>query len=354
MKALVLAGGTGTRLRPFSYSMPKQLIPVAGKPVLLWCLENIKAAGVTDVGVIVGSGAAEIEAAVGSGAELGLNITYIPQDAPRGLAHCVRIAAGFLGDDDFVMYLGDNVVADGIAGFAEEFRASRPAAQLVVAKVADPSSYGIAELDPDGQVVRLVEKPREPRSDLAVIGVYFFTAAVHEAVRSIGPSGRGEYEITDAIQWLVDAGHDVRVRELSGYWKDTGQIEEVLDCNRVLLDSARGRLDGDVDDASTIVGEVVVEAGARVIASTVIGPAIVGAGTVLAASQVGPHVAVGRHCLLAGTSVEDSIVLDDVCVRQVRGIRGSLIGRSAQVHTTPPGDGHRLLIGDHATVRVAS
>jgi glucose-1-phosphate thymidylyltransferase len=354
VKALVLAGGTGSRLRPFSYSMPKQLIPVAGKPVLLRCLEDIKAAGVTDLGVIVGPRAAEIEAAVGSGAELGLNVTYIPQDSPRGLAHCVHIAASFLGDEDFIMYLGDNVVADGIAGLAEEFRASRPAAQLIVAKVADPSSYGIAELDSDGQVLRVVEKPSEPCSDLALIGVYFFTAAVQEAVRSVGPSGRGEYEITDAIQWLIGAGHPVRARELSGYWKDTGRVEDVLDCNRVLLDSAKGRLDGDVDGASTLVGEVVVEAGAWVIASTVIGPAIVGAGTVVAASEVGPHVTVGRDCLLAGTSVKDSIILDDVHIRQVRGIRGSLIGRSAQVHNVAGGDGYRLLVGDHATVQVPS
>lgn len=354
MKALVLAGGTGTRLRPFSYSMPKQLIPVAGKPVLLQCLENIKAAGVTDVGVIVGPRAVEIEAALGGGADLGLDITCIPQDAPRGLAHCVRIAAGFLGGDDFVMYLGDNVVADGIATFADEFRAGRPAAQLVVAKVADPSSYGIAELDPDGRLLRVVEKPRVPRSDLALTGVYFFTSAVHEAVRSIGPSGRGEYEITDAIQWLVDAGHHVRVRELSGYWKDTGRIEDVLDCNRVLLDATSGRLAGAIDGTSTVTGEVVVEEGARVVDSTIIGPAIIGAGTVVTASQVGPYVAVGRDCLLRDTSVDDSIILDGVRIRHVRGIRGSLIGRSAQVNTGPCGDGHRLLIGDHATVRVAS
>lgn len=353
MKALVLAGGTGTRLRPFSYSMPKQLIPVAGKPVLLRCIENIKAAGVTSVGVIVGPRAAEIKAAIGSGAELGVNITYIPQDAPRGLAHCVRIAASFLGDEDFVLYLGDNVVADGIAGFAEDFRAGRPAAHLVVTKVADPSSYGIVELDPDGQVLRLEEKPSEPRSDLALTGVYFFTAAIHEAVNSVVPSWRGEYEITDAIQSLVDAGLPVRAQELSGYWKDTGRVEDVLECNRVLLDSVRGGLDGDIDGASTIVGEVVVEAGARVIASTLIGPAIVGAGTVVAASQIGPHVAAGRDCLLAGTSVEDSIILDNVCIRQVRGIRDSLIGRSAQIHAAP-GDCHRLLIGNHATVLVAS
>jgi glucose-1-phosphate thymidylyltransferase len=295
--------------------------------------------------------AAEIRAAVDAVADLGLRITYIPQDRPRGLAHCVQIAGDFLGEEDFVMYLGDNVLAGGIADLADEFRAGRPDAQLVVTKVADPAEYGIAELDPDGAVVRVVEKPREPRSDLAVIGVYFFTAAIHEATASISPSGRGEYEITDAIQWLVERGRRVQARVFSGYWKDTGRIEDVLDCNRVLLEGTRRRVDGDIDAASDLIGEVVVEAGARVVASTVIGPAILGAGTVVEGSHVGPHTSVGRGCLLTGSSIENSIVLDDVRIQQVRGIRGSLIGRAARVHSGAGHDWHLLVIGDHTTVR---
>ena len=349
MKALVLSGGAGTRLRPFSYSMPKQLIPVASRPVLLHCLESIREIGVTDVGVIVGSRAEEIRSVVGDGADLGLRVTYIHQDAPRGLADCVRIAHDFLGDEDFVMYLGDNVLVGGITEFADEFRATRPDAQLIVTKVPDPSEYGVAELDADSNVLRLIEKPQEPRSDLALIGVYFFTSAIHEAVKAIGPSRRGEYEITDAIQWMVERRGRVRARVFSGYWKDTGRIEDVLDCNRALLEVVTPRLDGEIDSSSTLVGPVVVEAGARIVSSTVFGPAIIGAGTTVRDSHVGPHTSVGRSCSISDASIESSIVLDGVSIRQVRGIHDSLIGRSAEVCSAPK-RGHLLIIGDHTRV----
>jgi glucose-1-phosphate thymidylyltransferase len=354
MKALVLAGGTGTRMRPFSYSMPKQLIPIANRPVLLHCLDNLREAGITDVGMIVGPQSAEIRATVGDGAALGLSVTYIEQDRPRGLAHCIMIADDFLGDEDFVMYLGDNVVVDGITEFADAFRVGRPDAQLLVTKVADPTEYGIAELDSDGEVLAVLEKPLQSRSDLAVVGVYFFTPAIHEAVRSIQPSQRGEYEITEAIQWLVASGARVQALALSGYWKDAGRIEDMLGCNRVLLEATAGRTAGEVDEASTLIGEVVIEAGARVVASTVIGPTIIGADTVVTRSEVGPYASIGRSCVLVDSAIEDSIVLDWATIQEVRDIRGSLVGRGAQVHSGPRSNGHRLLIGDHASVRVVA
>lgn len=355
MKALVLAGGSGTRLRPFSYSMPKQLIPIANTPVLVHVLQGVRELGVTEVGVIVGNRGPEIEAVLGDGSRFGLRITYIAQDAPRGLAHTVSIARDFLGDDDFVMYLGDNMLPDGVAGIAEEFATHRPAAQVVVYKVPDPRSFGVAELGPDGEVLRLVEKPQEPRSDLALIGVYFFTPAIHEAVEAIEPSARGELEITDAIQWLVSSGADVRAGRYDGYWKDTGKVEDVLECNSHLLDGLSRRVDGHVDAGSVLVGQVVVEVGARVLRSRVEGPAIIGTGTVVEESHVGPYTSIGRDCLVTGSRLESSIALDEASVTGVRGLRDSLIGRAASVGTTGRGtDHHCLVVGDHTRVEVAA
>ncbi|MFD4118802.1 glucose-1-phosphate thymidylyltransferase [Streptomyces niveus] len=355
MKALVLAGGSGTRLRPFSYSMPKQLIPIANTPVLEYVLRNILDLGVTEIGVIVGDRAAEINQALGDGSRFGARLTYIQQDAPLGLAHTVSIARDFLGDDDFVMYLGDNMLPDGIAGIAEEFAAHRPAAHVVVYKVADPRAFGVAELGPGGEVLRLVEKPQQPRSDLALIGVYFFTAAIHEAVRAIEPSARGELEITDAIQWLVSAGADVRAGQYEGYWKDTGNVEDVLECNQRMLEGLRPSMAGEVDDASVLTGPVVVEEGARIVRSHIEGPAIIGAGTVVEDSHIGPHTSIGRGCAVTGSRLEYSIALDGASVTGVQGLRSSVIGRSASVGTTEESTGrYRLVVGDHTRVEVAA
>ena len=355
MKALVLAGGTGTRLRPFSYSMPKQLIPIANRPVLLHCLDNIKEAGVTEVGIIIGDRGEEIRGIVGDGSELGLRITYLRQDRPLGLAHTVTVAAEFLGDDDFLMYLGDNMLIGGLREQADRFRARRPAAQVVTVKVPDPSAFGVVELDENGRVQRLVEKPQQPKSDLALIGVYFFTPAVHEAVRSIVPSARGELEITDALQWLLEQGRAVDCERYQGYWKDTGRFEDVLECNREYLDGLTPLVRGDVDEASTVEGPVVIEEGARVVRSHLVGPLIVGAGTEVRDSRIGPHTSVGRDCLLAGAGMEYSITLDGVSVHGVRGIHGSVIGRSADVRSAQtPSARHRLVIGDHTSVEVAA
>jgi glucose-1-phosphate thymidylyltransferase len=355
MKALVLAGGLGSRLRPFSHSMPKQLIPIANKPVLAHVMDQLRDMGVTQVGLVVGSRGQDIVAALGDGSALGVQITYIPQDEPRGLAHCVRIARDFLGeDDDFVMYLGDNMLVDGVGDLAEDFRSRRPAAQVVVRKVADPRAFGVAEVDENGRVLRLVEKPEVPRSDLAVIGVYFFTPAIHEAVAAIGPSTRGELEITDALQWLIASGADVQARVYPGFWKDTGRVEDVLDCNRDLLDRLDRSVLGDVDARSELIGAVVVERGARVVRSRIVGPAIIGVGSVVEDSHVGPHTAIGRGCRLRGAGVEYSIMLDGAAVDRVSGVRGSLIGRDATVSSAVPDDHYRLVVGDHSSVEVAA
>ncbi|MEU7132743.1 glucose-1-phosphate thymidylyltransferase [Streptomyces sp. NPDC046261] len=355
MKALVLSGGNGTRLRPFSHSMPKQLIPIANKPVLEHVLANIRDLGITDVGVVVGTRLHDISAALGDGSALGLRLTYLPQDEPLGLAHCVRLARDFLGDDDFVMYLGDNMLPGGVRDLAERFRATRPAAQVVVHKVPDPSACGVAEVAADGTVLRLEEKPERPGSDLAMVGVYFFTPAVHEAVAAIGPSPRGELEITDAVQWMVERGDDVRAVEYTGYWMDTGRIEDVLACNRELLRALRPSVAGQVDAHSEITGAVVIEAGARVVRSHIEGPAVIGAGTLVEDSHVGPHASIGADCVLRATDMADSIVLDGASVCRVRGVRGSVIGRSADVGGAARGTTHhRLVVGDHTRIEVAA
>jgi len=331
VKALVLAGGEGTRLRPFSYSMPKQLIPVANRPVLEYALENITYLGVREIGVIVGEWAPEIERVLGDGSRFGASLTYLPRDRPYGLAQCVMLARDFLGDEDFVMYLADNILPAGVAEFAHEFVTGQPAAQLVVHKVADPTAFGVAELDADGVVLRLEEKPANPRSDLALVGVYFFSPAIHEAVAAIRPSARGELEITDAIQWLIEHGATVRASECGGYWKDTGRIEDVLECNRKLLDGLRPHLAGEVDAASRLTGAVVVEPGARVLRSRIEAPVIIGAGSLIEGGHIGPHTSIGRDCVLRNTRLAYSIVLEGTTVSHVRGLHGSMIGRSATV-----------------------
>jgi glucose-1-phosphate thymidylyltransferase len=351
MKALVLAGGTGTRLRPFTYTMPKQLIPVANKPVLEHVLDNVRRLGVTEAGIVVNCWAPEIAAQLGDGARFGLRLKYIAQDKPRGLAHAVLVARDFIGADDFVMYLGDNILADSITGCHDEFTARRPAAHVVVTKVTNPQAFGVAEIDRDGAVLRLTEKPRHPRSDLALTGVYFFSPAIHRAVRAIRPSARGELEITDAIQWLLTEGEDVTASQYHGYYRDVGRVRDVLECNRKLLDGLRPCLGGEIDAGSTLTGPVTVEAGARVVRSVIEGPAIVGAGSLVRDSHVGPHTSIGRDCVLTRARIDYSVVLEGATITGVRGIHGSMIGRHATVTRADPCTiGQRLVVGDGSTL----
>lgn len=354
MKGLVLAGGAGTRLRPITHTSAKQLVPVANKPVLFYGLEALREAGVTDVGIVVGDTWAEIEAAVGDGSAHGLRVTYLRQEAPLGLAHAVLLAREFLADEPFVMYLGDNFLLGGIREVVEQFAGSSCDAQILLTRVPDPSRFGVVELGADGRVARLVEKPAEPATDLALVGVYLFRGMIHEAVRALKPSARGELEITDALQWMVDAGCDVGAREVSGYWKDTGRLEDMLECNRQVLESAEPSVRGSVDAASTLIGRVVVEEGAVLERSTVRGPAIIGRNSVVRDSYVGPFTSISFGCLLEDTEIEHSIVLEESTIRGVGRIEDSLIGK--QVEVAPSGAlprAHRLMLGDHSRVSLA-
>ncbi|GAA3984433.1 MULTISPECIES: glucose-1-phosphate thymidylyltransferase [Streptomyces] len=355
MKALVLSGGAGTRLRPITHTSAKQLVPVANKAVLFYGLESIAEAGITDVGVVVGDTAAEIEEAVGDGSKFGLDITYIPQERPLGLAHAVLIAQDYLGDDDFVMYLGDNFIVGGISGLVDEFRAHRPDAQILLTHVPDPRSFGVAELDPQGRVMSLEEKPEHPRSDLALVGVYLFTPAIHQAVRAIEPSWRGELEITHAIQHLIDVRADVRSTVIQGYWKDTGNVEDMLEVNRRVLETMDPRIDGEVDDESETIGRVVVEEGARIVRSRVVGPVVVGAGSLVSDSYVGPFTSIAENCRVTDSEVEFSIVLRDSSIDGVGRVESSLIGRHVEVTPAPSvPSAHRLVLGDHSKVQIHS
>src|SRR5215475_5358829 len=310
LKGLILAGGKGTRLRPITYTSAKQLVPVANKPVLFYGIEAMAAAGIREVGIIIApETGGEIRTAAGDGERFGVSITYIEQDAPLGLAHAVLTAEPFLGDDPFVMYLGDNLLQGGIDDLVSAFRSNSPEALILLTQVPDPQNFGVAELDGGGRVVRLVEKPAEPATDLALVGVYMFTSRIHDAARAIKPSGRGELEITDAIQWLVDAEAPVESHIVRGWWKDTGRLADMLEANRLILETLNRRVDGELVD-SQIEGRVVVESGAVLERSTVRGPAIIGAGARLKDAYIGPYTAIGRHCVVEGAEVEHSILLE--------------------------------------------
>ncbi|MBG0827859.1 glucose-1-phosphate thymidylyltransferase [Planomonospora sp. ID67723] len=353
MKALVLAGGRGTRLRPLTHTSAKQLVPIANKPVLYYGLEAIRDAGITSVGIITGDTGAEVRQAVGDGSRFGLDVTYISQDAPLGLAHCVLIAREFLADDPFVMYLGDNFLVGGISDLVGAFRRGGYDAQILLTKVAEPQFYGVAELGPAGEIVALQEKPVDPRSDLAIVGVYSFSPAIHEAVRAIRPSARGELEITDAIQWLIERGRSVQSHMVSGYWKDTGRLQDLLECNRMVLEAVEPANRGTVDGLSEITGRVVIEPGAVVENSVLRGPVVVGADAKIQSSYVGPFTSIGPRCVIQDAEVEYSIVLDDSSIHGISRLAHSLIGRNVEVSRadgTP--NTYGLMVGDHSRIQV--
>ena len=302
----------------------------------------------------MGDTAPAIEDAVGDGSAFGLTATYLRQDAPRGLAHAVIVARDFLADDDFVMYLGDNFIVGGITPLVEEFRSSRPDAQIMLTSVPDPRQFGVAELDTAGEVVGLEEKPQHPKSDLALVGVYIFTPAVHEAVSRLAPSWRGELEITEAIQWLIDQGRKVRSTTITGYWKDTGNVADMLEVNRMVLETIDPQVRGAVE-ASELIGRVVVEAGAQVSGSRIVGPAIIGTGTRVSGSYVGPFTSVAQDCTITDSEIEYSIVLRGALIQGVRRIEASLIGHDVEVTPSPNVPrAHRLILGDHSKVQICS
>ena len=351
MRALVLSGGEGSRLRPLTHTSAKQLIPVANTPILFHVLEAIADAGITEVGIVVGSTADEVKAAVDDGSAWGLDVTYLHQAAPLGLAHAVLTAEEFVRGEPFVMYLGDNVLMGGISRFVESFERERPDAQIFLARVAEPEHFGVAVLEGD-RVVRLVEKPKERLSDLALVGVYLFDDSILEAAKTLEPSWRNEYEITEAIQWLIDRGRNVRAEMVTGYWKDTGRPEDLLEANRMMLGALEPRVDGEVDAASTLDGVVVVEAGAKVVRSRIVGPAIVGRGALIEDATVGPNVALSAACMVVDSAVEDTIAMEGSRIEGVRTLTGSILGRNVDVRSSGSSAAHRLVVGDQSRVEI--
>ena len=326
---------------------------MANKPVLFYGIETLAAAGVRELGIVVGDTQAEIEAAVGDGSAWGVDVTYIPQDAPRGLAHAVLIAEDFIGREPFVMYLGDNLLAKGIVPFVEEFAATRPAAQILLTPVPHPERYGVAETDGD-RVVHLVEKPKTPKSNLALVGVYMFGPEVFDAVKRITPSLRNELEITAAIQDLIDRGLDVRKHIVDGWWKDTGHLEDMLEANRLILDTFERRIDGDVDDVSSVDGKVVVEAGAAIVNSTVRGPAIIGSNAQIRDAYGGPFTSIMRDVEIRGSEIEHSIVMEGSRLTDLgTRVTDSLIGRNVTIarQTSKPA-ALRFMLGDRSEVGI--
>jgi glucose-1-phosphate thymidylyltransferase len=353
VKGLILSGGKGTRLRPLTYTSAKQLVPVANKPVLFYGIEAIADAGIRDIGIVVGDTQAEIRAAVGDGSRWGVKVCYIEQDAPRGLAHAVKISRDYIGNEPFVMYLGDNLLNKGIAQFVREFDARKPAAQILLTRVPDPQMFGVAQLD-NGRVVRLVEKPKEPIGDLALVGVYMFGPDVFESVNRIQPSFRNELEITDAIQDLIDRGLTVRPHIVDGWWKDTGKLEDMLEANRLILDTFERRIEGTVDADSRVEGKVVVDPGAVIERSIIRGPAIIGRGARIVHAYVGPFTSIGNDVEIRESEIEHSIVLEGSCVRDLSNrVIDSLIGRNVRIWREPvKPSAYRFMLGDNSEVGI--
>jgi glucose-1-phosphate thymidylyltransferase len=353
MKGLILSGGKGTRLRPLTYTSAKQLVPVANKPVLFFGIEALVEAGIRDIGIVVGDTQAEIRAAVGDGSRWNARITYIEQDAPRGLAHAVLISEPFIDGQPFVMYLGDNLLNKGIVPFVDQFVREQPAAQILLTPVPDPEMFGVAELQ-NGQVVRLVEKPKNPVSNLALVGVYMFSTAIFDSVKSIKPSFRNELEITDAIQDLIDRGLTVTPHLVEGWWKDTGKLEDMLEANRLILETLGRRIDGKVDEASRIEGKVVIEAGAVVEHSVIRGPAIIGANARIVHAYIGPYTAIMNDVEIRDSEIEHSIVLEGSKIQDLgTRVADSLIGKNVKINRIPlKPSAYRFMLGDNSEVWV--
>jgi glucose-1-phosphate thymidylyltransferase len=355
LKGLILSGGAGTRLRPITHTSAKQLVPVANKPVLFYGIEALVEAGVSEIGIIIAPETGdEIRETAGDGSAFGTKITYILQDRPAGLAHAVLTAEEFIGGSHFVMYLGDNLLRDGLRGLVSTFREADPDALILLTPVDDPQSYGVAELDGDGGIVRLIEKPKDPPSNLALVGVYLFGPAIFDAARALEPSWRGELEITEAIQGLIDDGHRVQSEIVTGWWKDTGQLADMLEANRLVLEEIETELDGEIDAASRVEGRVIVSEGARVSGSVVRGPAVIGPGACIEDSFIGPYTSIGADVHVRRSEVEHSILLAGSVVEDLgTRMEASLLGRNVKLTRS---DGmpktFRLLVGDNSEIEL--
>jgi glucose-1-phosphate thymidylyltransferase len=351
IKALILSGGKGTRLRPITYTSAKQLVPVANKPILFYGLEAVRDAGIVDVGIVVGDTADEVQKAVGDGGRFGLKVAYIHQEAPLGLAHAVKVSRDYLGDDSFVMYLGDNLLKNGITSLVSEFAGGGCDAQILLARVKNPSEFGVAEIE-EGRVVGLEEKPKKPKSDYALVGVYMFKKSIFEAVDKIRPSFRNELEITDAIQYLIDKGFVVRSHIVDGWWKDTGKLEDMLDANRMILTEIERVLESEPDGASEIHGSVRVGNGVTIERSVLRGPCIIGEGAKVVDSYIGPFTSIGPNTTVVRSEVENSIVLQDCTIRDIGSrIGNSLIGRNVTVvKKDRPPRAYEFMVGDNSNI----
>lgn len=351
IKALILSGGKGTRLRPITHTSAKQLVPVANKPILFYGLEAVREAGIEDVGIVIGDTAEEIKSAVGSGEAFGLRVEYIQQEAPLGLAHAVKIAKEYIGDDSFVMYLGDNLLRNGITSFVEEFTGSSCDAQILLARVPNPSEFGVAEIKND-RVIALEEKPKTPKSDFALVGVYMFTSSIFEAVGQIKPSFRNELEITDAIQYLIDKDFVVNSHIVDGWWKDTGKLEDMLDANRMILSELSPNLHSTPDERSEIHGSVHLDPGVTVEGSVLRGPCIVGRGARIVDSYIGPFTSIGNNSKIVGSEVENSIILENCTIHDIGSrIGSSLIGRNVTIERNrKPPQAYEFMVGEKSHI----
>jgi len=354
LKGLILSGGAGTRLRPITHTSAKQLVPVANKPVLFYGIEALVDAGVTEIGIIIAPETGEeIREAAGDGSDFGARITYVVQDKPAGLAHAVLTAEEFIGGSPFVMYLGDNLLRDGLRNLVGTFIDDEPNALILLTPVEDPSSYGVAELDGE-RIVRLIEKPKDPPSNLALVGVYLFDSEIFEAARALEPSWRGELEITEAIQALIDDGKHVQSEVVRGWWKDTGQLADMLEANRLVLEELETRVEGEVDEGSRVEGRVVLEPGASLTRSVVRGPAVIGAGACVEDAYIGPYTSIGEDVHVRRSEVEHSIVLAGSVVEDLgTRMEASLLGRNVKLTRS---DGVpktlRLLVGDNSEIEI--
>ena len=358
MKALILSGGKGTRLRPITYTGAKQLVPVANKPILWYGIEEIVSSGITDIGIIISpETGAEVQAKTGTGDRFGAKITYITQEQPSGLAHAVQVAQPFLGDDPFIMYLGDNLIQqDNLSHFLQQFKQTEVDALILLREVANPSSFGVAKVDEYGRVLELVEKPKVPPSNLALVGVYFFSPAIHHAIACIQPSARGELEITDAIQCLIDQQKQVAACKLEGWWLDTGKKDDLLEANRLILDtSLTTSIQGEVDAQSQVIGRVEIGPRSRVINCTIRGPVVIGSDCLLENCFIGPYSSIADRVIMMDTDIEHSVVLQGAQIARIhQRIIDSVIGQRAQLTVAPRRPkALRFLIGDDSQIELA-
>ncbi|MFA5104963.1 MAG: glucose-1-phosphate thymidylyltransferase [Candidatus Margulisiibacteriota bacterium] len=349
MKALILSGGAGTRLRPLTHTSAKQLLPVANKPIIFYGIEAIAAAGVKDFAIIVGDTAEDVMREVGDGSRWGVNISYIKQEAPLGLAHAVKISRDFIKDDSFIMFLGDNLLKEGIPEFVSKFNKNKPNALILLTKVPNPEQFGVAELDASGKVKKLVEKPKNPKTDLALVGIYLFDRNIFKAVDAITPSRRGELEITDAIQWLVDNGYKVEPHMVSGWWKDTGKPEDLIEANRLVLGMIQSSIAGVVDGRSSMSGKVVLGKGSEVVSSTIKGPVTIGDNCKISGSTIGPFVSIGHNGSVLNCRIENSIIMEDCSVSGVKKkISASILGKGVKI--TGASGSHGFVVGDRSEI----